>query len=130
MNNGINQFVKDNQNPKYLMDEGNVITIGLDTQTVFYQPHKFFTGQNIQVLRHQKLNKHTALFLIPLIKVQMEKFNWGGNGATLGRLSRTKIMLPVNSKGEPDWVFMGQYSKNLEYTKIKQYLKFLENQDS
>lgn len=128
MNNGINQFVKDNQNPKYLMDEGNVITIGLDTQTVFYQPHKFFTGQNIQVLRHQKLNKHTALFLIPLIKVQMEKFNWGGNGATLGRLSRTKIMLPVDSKGEPNWVYMEQYSKNLEYTKLNQYLEFLEDQ--
>lgn len=130
MTNGINQFISKSQNPKYQMDEGNVITIGLDTQTVFYQPYKFFTGQNIQVLRHQSLNKHNALFLIPLLKVQMEKFNWGGNGATLGRLSRTKLMLPVDANGNPDWGFMEQYMKNLEFTKINQYLDFLESQNS
>ena len=76
-NNGINLFVSKEQKGKYFIDEGNVITIGLDTQTVFYQPHKFYTGQNIQILRHPKLNKTNALFIIPLIKIQMEKF-WTG----------------------------------------------------
>ena len=37
-----------NQSERYCMDNGNVITIGLDTQTVFYQPTSFYTGQNIQ----------------------------------------------------------------------------------
>ncbi len=39
--NGINLFVTDEQNEKYKMDQGNVITIGLDTQTVFYQANPF-----------------------------------------------------------------------------------------
>lgn len=122
--NGINQFVSDNQNTKYCMDEENVITIGLDTQTVFYQTHKFFTGQNIQVLRHKELNKHNALFLIPIIKVQMEKFNWGGNGATLGRLSRTKLMLPIDHNNNPDWDFMEQYVKAVVEKKLDAYKRY------
>lgn len=128
LNNGINLYLENNQIPKYKIDNGNVITIGLDTQTVFYQPYSFFTGQNIQILRHNKLNKYNSLFLIPLIKIQMQKFNWGGNGATLGRLSKTKIMLPVNEKKEPDFEYMEQYMKNLTHNKIKQYLDYLKKQ--
>lgn len=66
MDNGMDSFIA--EQPKYEKDEGNVITIGLDTQTVFYQPASFYTGQNIQVLRNVKLNKYIALFIVPLIK--------------------------------------------------------------
>ena len=129
INNGIKLFIPNNQLTKYKKNDGNVITIGLDTQTVFYQPHNFFTGQNIQVMKHNLLNKYNALFLIPLIKIQMEKFNWGGNGATLGRLARTKIMLPVNKKNKPDFEYMEQYIKNITYKKINQYLNYLEKKN-
>ena len=122
--NGINVFINIHQDPKYISDEGGVITIGLDTQTVFYQPFMFFTGQNIQVLRHEKLNRWTAYFLIPLLTIQMAKFNWGGNGATLGRLFRTKIMLPVTHDGKPDYEYMTQYMMNLEYMKRKEFMDF------
>ena len=71
----------------------------------------FFTGQNIQVLHSEHLNKRTAMFIIPLLKIQMEKFNWGGNGATLSRLKRTKMLLPTDSKGDPNWRFMEDYIK-------------------
>ncbi|QNM90243.1 restriction endonuclease subunit S [Aliarcobacter cryaerophilus] len=123
-NNGINLFIQKEQSNKYTLDEANVITIGLDTQTVFYQSHKFYTGQNIQVLRHKKLNKLNAKFLIPLIKIQMQKFNWGGNGATLGRLYKTKIMLPVDQKNNIDWQFMEQYTKIIINKKLNYYKKY------
>ena len=76
----------------YQNDEGNVITIGLDTQSVFYQPIPFYTGQNIQILSSPKLNKYVACSIVPLLKIQLKKFNWGGNGATLGRLKRLRIL--------------------------------------
>lgn len=112
-NNGYELFIG-SQSYKYKADSGNVITIGLDTQTVFYQPSCFYTGQNIQVLCSDNINKYTALFIIPMIKILMQKFNWGGNGATLTRLKRSKILLPVNSKGEPDYKFMEEYVKEQE----------------
>lgn len=126
MQNGINMFITDKQNNRYNIDEGNVITIGLDTQTVFYQPTAFYTGQNIQVLRNNNLNKYTAMFIIPSIKIQMQKFNWGGNGATLGRLNRTRLILPINSQGQPNWQFMEDYIKQEQKQQVQKIIAYYE----
>ena len=126
MQNGINMFITDKQNNRYNIDEGNVITIGLDTQTVFYQPTAFYTGQNIQVLRNNNLNKYTAMFIIPSIKIQMQKFNWGGNGATLGRLNRTRLILPINSQGQPNWQFMEDYIKQEQKQQAQKIIDYYD----
>lgn len=110
--NGIDSFVEEQSG--YVMDEGNVITIGLDTQTVFYQSCPFYTGQNIQIVRHTKLNKHNALFIIRAIKVLVQKFSWGSYGATLMRLRRGKLYLPIGMDGTPDWEFMSAFMKRVE----------------
>lgn len=93
------------------------MTIGLDTQTVSYQPVPFYTSQNIQVLRHPSLDEDNALVLVSCLREQMGKFSWGGNGATLGRLKATRIMVPVtvNDSGNEviDWEGMTLYGKIL-----------------
>lgn len=124
LQNGINLFVTKNQLPKYKIDEGNVLTIGLDTQTVFYQSKPFYTGQNIQVLRNKNLNKEVAMFIIPSLKIQMQKFNWGGNGATLGRLNRTRIMLPIDSQDQPHWQFMEDYIKQEQKVQAQKVIDY------
>ena len=96
------------------MDEGNVITIGLDTQTVFYQPTSFYTGQNIQIIRNPKLDRYNAMFLIVAIKKLVAKFSWGSYGATLTRLRKSRIYLPATDEGEIDFAFMSSFMKNIE----------------
>lgn len=123
-NNGMDMFVG-KQDEKYQYNRENVITIGLDTQTVFYQPSYFYTGQNIQILANQHINKYIALFLVPLIERQMEKFNWGGNGATLTRLKRSKVFLPTTLKGIPDYDFMEAYMRQKEQEKLKKYQAYV-----
>lgn len=105
-NNGLDMFVSEQPSP---INRGNVITIGLDTQTVFYQETDFYTGQNVQILYNKYLTKNIAMFLIPIIKKQLEVLNWGGNGATLGRLKKKKVKLPITENGIPDWEFMEEY---------------------
>lgn len=102
------------QASKYKIDEGNVITIGLDTQTVFYQPAPFYTGQNIQVIKHPQLDRYNAQFLIVAIKKLVRKFSWGSYGATLTRLRKSKIYLPVTKQGEIDFRFMSSFMKQIE----------------
>ena len=116
-NNGIAMFI--GEQPNYKMDEGNVLTIGLDTQTIFYQPTPFYTGQNIQVIRHSRMNKYNAAFLIVAIKILLQKFNWGGNGATLTRLKRSKVFLPITEQQEIDWKFMEEYMRQKETILLK-----------
>ncbi|WP_053115698.1 restriction endonuclease subunit S [Winslowiella iniecta] len=113
-NNGIDGIcVRQAKEP----EPGNAITIGLDTQTVAYQPVAFYTSQNIQVLRHECMNADNGLILLALINQQMGKFSWGGNGATLGRLAKTRIMVPVmtdaDGKEVVDWDGMSRYGHAL-----------------
>lgn len=125
-NNGIDSFI--DKQACFLMDEANVITIGLDTQTVFYQSYPFYTGQNIQVVRHPQLNKHNALFVIRIIRILVQKFNWGSYGATLTRLRRGKLFLPVDTNHLPDWAFMEAYMKQVEEELLADSLPKLEQQ--
>ena len=118
--NGIKQYVTDEQIAGKNQDKGNVITIGLDTQTAYYQPVSFFTGQNVHILDHEKMSQKLAMYLIPqLIKI-MQKYSWGGNGATLGRLREDTITLPItddtidSDSPEPDWEYMESYIKSIE----------------
>ena len=124
-NNGIDSFICE-QDRKYLRDSKNVITVGLDTQTAFYQPIDFYTGQNIQIIYNENLNYYSAMFLIPILKQLMEKFSWGSNGATLTRLRRSKICLPVNENGEPDYEYMSKYISNLEVEMLEQYKDYMD----
>ena len=124
--NGVDSFVCSQDG--YKMDEGNVITIGLDTQTVFYQPSSFYTGQNIQVVRHPKLNRHNALFVIRAIKKLVQKFSWGSYGATLTRLKRSRIYLPITPDGTPDWAFMSAYMRQEEKVLMKEAISRLKRQ--
>lgn len=129
-NNGIARFVS-SSNLSYGSDCAGCITVGLDTQTAFWQPYKFVTGQNIQVITGKKLNFYLAQFLIPLFKSQMRaKFNWGGNGATLGRMKKLELMLPIADSGKPDYEYMEQYAKNMMLRKYYQYLSFLSRSDN
>lgn len=112
--NGVDGFCSEQDKGP---EPGNAVTIGLDTQTIGYQPVPFYTSQNIQVLRASALNEDNALVLAALIREQMGKFSWGGNGATLGRLKKTRIMVPVttNANGHTvvDWDGMTTYGRAL-----------------
>lgn len=125
-NNGVDSFI--DKQGCYSMDEANVITIGLDTQTVFYQSFPFYTGQNIQVVRNPHLNKYNALFVIRLIKILVQKFSWGSYGATLTRLKRGKLFLPIDADHLPDWAFMEAYMKQVEDELLSEVRPKLEAQ--
>lgn len=125
-NNGIARFVSES-NFAYGSDDGGCITVGLDTQTAFWQPKTFVTGQNVQIITGDVLNEYVAMFLVPLLVMQMRaKFNWGGNGATLGRMKKLEMVLPADANGEPDWAYMEQYAKNMMLRKYQQYLRYLD----
>jgi hypothetical protein len=125
-NNGIALFVSE-ENLNCGSDDAGCITIGLDTQTAFYQPYKFVTGQNIQIVTNDFLNENTAQFFVTVIKNQMTaKFNWGGNGATLGRMKRLEALIPITDSGNPDYSYMAQYTQEKRKIMLGKYRVFAE----
>lgn len=125
-NNGLARFVSA-KNYEFGSDDGGCITVGLDTQTAFYQPHKFVTGQNVQVITGENITEDVAQFLVPILRQQMTaKFNWGGNGATLGRMKRLSVMLPVTDSGEPDYEYMAEYARQKGNAMLAKYRAYVE----
>ena len=126
--NGVSGFVSA-ANYEYGSDNGGSITVGLDTQTAFYQPYKFVTGQNVHVITGKQLTPLVIQFLLPLLRSQMTaKFNWGGNGATLSRMERLQIMLPVDDNDQPDYQFMSSYVRERFDQKQRAYLDYAHAQ--
>lgn len=126
MSNGVARFVS-TENYDFGSDDGGCITVGLDTQTAFYQPHKFVTGQNVHVVTGEQLSEEVAFFLVTILREQMQaKFNWGGNGATLGRMKRLLVMLPVNDNGKPDYGYMAAYAQQMCDTMLAKYRAYVE----
>lgn len=41
-----------------------------------------------------------------------------------GRIKRQKILLPIDKKGQPDYDYMENFIKKLEYEKLTKYLEF------
>lgn len=125
-NNGLARFVSP-KNYEFGSDDGGCITVGLDTQTAFYQSHKFVTGQNIQIITGESLNEDVAQFMVPILRQQMTaKFNWGGNGATLGRMKRLTVMLPVTDSGELDYEYMAEYTRQKRETMLNKCFEYVE----
>lgn len=124
--NGYSAFVSLEKDEQNLLDGPCVITIGLDTQTVFFQPSQFITGQNIHVLSADFLDENTALFLVTILGKALKKFSWGGNGATLGRLFPLTVLLPVDHNNQIDWPFMSTYIGKIKSVMVEAYLCFAE----
>lgn len=116
-NNGLTNLV--GQDP---IHEGNVITINYNGSVgeSFYQPLPFWASDDVNVLYPRKakfsyFNAYIALFIIPLLKTEQYRFNYGRKWHT-ERMNQSVIKLPVNSEGNLDLEFMESYIKTLPFS--------------
>ncbi len=80
-----------------------------------YQEKDFIGSTTLSMGRNDNLNKYNALFIITLLDKERFKYSFGRkwNGE---KLKNTKIKLPVDKDGNPDWQFMEDYIKSLPYS--------------
>ena len=112
-NNGV--IRKINREPEYQENKITVSQIGTAGEA-YYQSKPFCATCNVAVFTPKfELNIYRALFLCPLIRLEKFKYNYGRTW-TLGRMKSSKIKLPVNINGAPDWEYMERYIKSLDYS--------------
>ena len=126
-NKGIYPYISatsDNNGVSYWCDkfnsEGNKITLSYDGSVgeAFFQHNHFFASEKIAVLDllNHPLNVYIAFFMIPIIRLEKFRYNYGIKWAVESRMKQTKIKLPIDNSGEPDWQFMEDYIKSLPYS--------------
>lgn len=119
--NGIGYFVG-NENKTL---ESNCLSVNRNGSVgySFYHPYKALFGNDCRKLRLNNPEKHIGLFISNQITRQRGKYGYGYKMGT-ARLKRQKIMLPINESSTPDYEFIENYMKNLEYKKLSEYLEF------
>ena len=116
------------------VEDGNCITIGDTTATIFYQDKKFITGDHMVVIRAPWMNIYLGLYFVTLLKQEQYKYSYG-RAYLMNRISETIVKLPclTNTDGTifiddskqyssegfvPDWKKMESYIKTLYYRPI------------
>ena len=113
-NNGVEMFL--NNTDEYPQNKSSCITIGAEGFEAFYQINNFVTGNKINIFRDKNLNIYNALFIKPILDLEVsKKFNYG-RGATKERLAVLEIKLPARNN-QPDWQAMESYIKSLPYSR-------------
>ena len=87
----------------------------------FTQKTNFYIGTRVKALEAKfETNLFILNFICLSINKQAVKFSYGSN-ATAGT-DKIKILLPTNNQGKPDYEYMENYIKKIEYDKLTKYL--------
>ena len=86
----------------------------------YYQPTMFTCTHDVNplYLKHVTLNRHIAMFLIACIEKQRVCFTYARKWRPK-RMVHSKLMLPITSDGQPDWLFMEDYMRQKEQQILK-----------
>lgn len=120
INNGVDNFIS---YKKSMRKYCNCITIANSGSvgSSFYQPFEFVASDHVTQLKNKKMNKYVYLFITTMLSRLSEKYNFNRE-INDKRISREKIILPINKNKEPDFEYMEKFVK---YHMKKQYNKYL-----
>jgi hypothetical protein len=116
--NGVTETITVPAGMEKHIHQGNVLTVTYNGSVAeaFYQPVDFFASDDVNVLYPKfQLNPYFALFLVSIIKKEKYRYSYGRKWH-LDRMRESKMKLPVDAKGNPDWQFMEDYIKSLPYS--------------
>jgi hypothetical protein len=123
LNNGLESIVK---NDNFKLNKKNTIVFGAENATFFYQPNEYITGNKMYYIESDKLNKHSGLFIQMMLNKSIVNCGFGyGKGLIGSRVQKRFVKLPINSKGEPDYVFMEQFMRQKEQEKLENFQNYI-----
>ena len=122
LNNGLDGYVDNTEKVRIF---NNCITLANSGSvgSCFYQPYSFVASDHVTKLENKKFTKSVNLFISSIVARLGVKYSFNREMNDT-RIKREKIMLPINKNSVPDYEFMENYMRNLEYKKLTEYLKF------
>lgn len=106
-NNGIKGYI--DEDPEYLND-GQTISFGQDTATIFYQDKPYFTGDKIKILTWLggNMNSKIGCYFLASLRKSFANFKWGVDSFEEAILKNIEVFVPIK-RNEIDCVFIERY---------------------
>lgn len=124
LNNGVKGYLVEDE--QYLND-GNTISFGQDTATMFYQERPYFTGDKIKIVKakFEEFNKIIAMYFLTTMGKAFSNFSWGSSSFSVKSIESQKIMLP-SKDGKPDFGFMTTFISAIQKLVIKDVVLYAD----
>lgn len=124
-NNGVLAYVESEGNEK-MIQKGNCIAFIRNGEGSMgfsiYKADSFIATSDISVGYSKFLNREIGLFITTIADKVRGKYNFGYKRSDT-RLKKEKLQLPIDKDGQPDFEYMENYIKRLEYEKLTKYLE-------
>lgn len=124
LNHGEADFVSVDE--KYIYKDCLTVPFIGGENCTFYHDGEFVPSASVAVLQNKNFDKHIYVFLIGILNVIMQKYSFGYK-ASLERLQKQTIPLPITPDGKPDWEFMSDYIKTQSQIVFEEELKRLKS---
>lgn len=123
-NNGQKGYINEE---KEFLNEGNTLSFGQDTATVFYQEKPYFTGDKIKILKSKNENfrKENAQFFVSAIAKSFSKYSWGTGSYSVPVIKKERISLPIKN-GEINFKYMEILISAIQKLVIKDVVVYAE----
>ncbi len=122
-NNGVRGYIDEDE---IYLNDGNTISFGQDTATMFYQEKPYFTGDKIKILKpkYERFNKKNAQFFILTMSKAFSSFSWGASSFNVKIIESQKTQLPVKD-GKINFSFMEKFIAELEAERLAELEAYL-----
>ena len=123
-NNGQKGYI--NEDEQFLND-GNTISFGQDTATMFYQEKPYFTGDKIKILKpkNNEFNKINSQYFLTVMAQSFSLFSWGSSKFDVKTIESQKILLPIRNK-KIDYEFMESFVSAIHKLVIKDVVLYAD----
>ena len=123
-NNGVDGFVGNTEGVRIFRDCISLANSG-SVGSAFFQLYDFVASDHVTSLKKEGLNRYAYLFLLPIISRLSEKYSFNRE-INDARISRERLLLPVQSDGAPDWAFMSAFMQRVEQETLSKALQFFK----
>jgi hypothetical protein len=119
MNNGVDSFVGNESKVRVF---NNCLTIANSGSVgaTFYQPFPFVASDHVTKLENKDFDSFIYLFIATITQRLGEKYSFNRE-INDNRIQKEKILLPITAEGTPDYVYMENYIKKIEFEKLAKY---------
>lgn len=124
LNNGIRGYINEDEQ---FLNEGNTISFGQDTATMFYQEKPYFTGDKIKIvkLNDNDFNKLNAQFFVSTMTKAFSSFAWGASSFNVKIIENQLIKLP-SQNNKPDYAIMETLISAIQKLVIKDVVLYAQ----
>lgn len=120
-NNGIDGFVGNKERVRIFSNCISLANSG-SVGSAFFQQFEFVASDHVTSLQKEGADKYVYLFMLPIISRLSEKYSFNRE-INDSRISRERLMLPIQPDGTPDWDFMSGFMKKVEHDTLSEALR-------